>query len=131
VGLVATATAVAASGTILVVDDDPSVVLLLRTLFEENGYRVLGAGNGQEAIRAHAEHGPVDLIVTDIDMPRMDGLGMCRWLQGNHFAPPIIVISGLDVSPEHVCGTSPSVAGFLRKPFAMSDLLEMAVATMA
>ncbi len=124
------AIAAAEGSTVLVVDDDPSVVLLLRVLFEENGFRVLAAGSGGEAIRTHMLHGPLDLIVTDIDMPGMDGLRMCRLLEGCGSTTPVIVVSGLDIPAARVHDSAASVAGFLRKPFAVADLLDMAVAAM-
>jgi CheY-like chemotaxis protein len=116
--------------TVLVVDDCPAMVLLLRMLFEENGYEVLQASNGREAIDAYTEHGSTDLIITDIDMPEMDGLALCHWLRDRGSGEAVIMISGLDLSPELVRELQSSLDGFLQKPFSMEHLLEMAVAVM-
>jgi CheY-like chemotaxis protein len=112
--------------TVLVVDDNPSIVRMLRMTFECAGCRVLEAGDGVEAIAVYTAHEDVDLIVSDIDMPRMDGLQLCRWLDRNAGGTRVIFVSGLDVNPADVCDIAPSVAGFLRKPFDISDLLEVA-----
>lgn len=117
------------STTVLVVDDDPSTVSMMRTLFEEHGCRVIVAMNGIEALAALITDGEVDLIVSDIDMPEMDGLEMCRLLEGLGDDTRVILVSGLDVDPADVRGAAPSIAGFLPKPFEVTDLLETAIAT--
>lgn len=110
----------------LLVDDDPSALSLLRMLFEQNGYRVIVAANGVEAIEAHETEGPADLIITDIDMPGMDGLEMCRWLEGVGFCPRVIIVSGLEVDPADICAAAAPVEAVFAKPFRTTDLLETA-----
>ncbi|HEY7038405.1 MAG TPA: response regulator, partial [Methylomirabilota bacterium] len=60
--------------TILVVDDDPWVRILARDMLADEGYRVLEASDGQDAIRVAAQHpGPIHLLLTDVVMPGMNG----------------------------------------------------------
>lgn len=119
------------AATVLVVDDDPSLVAMLRILFEEQGCRVLQATNGREAIEAHLAHEGVDLIISDIDMPGMDGIEMCRWLDCNAAGAQVIIISGMDVDPEEVRASAASVVDFFAKPVRVSDLLATAMASIA
>ena len=111
---------------VLVVDDDPAVLRMIGTLLEHHGCRVITASNGLEAIAMHIGHGDVDLIVSDIDMPEMDGLTMCEYLDGHRDGATVILISGLEVDPDRICEKSESVVGFLSKPFAIEDLLTTA-----
>jgi two-component system cell cycle response regulator CpdR len=78
---------------ILVVDDDEAMRLLLRAVLERQGYEVVEAENGYEGLLCyHAE--PTDLVITDMEMPVMNGLELLQALQ--HAVPPaaVIVISG-------------------------------------
>src|SRR5919109_531956 len=78
---------------ILVVDDDNAVRLLLRTLLERRGHSVVEAANGAEGLQ-HYRAAPTDLVITDIQMPVMDGLQMIKELRGDFPAAKIIAISG-------------------------------------
>ena len=113
--------------TVLVVDDDPGELTLLRTVFEEHGWRVIEAANGREALAAHSMSGGVDLIVSDIDMPVMDGLEMCRSLEGGGSKTRVLIVSGLELDPGEVRDAASSVAGFFRKPFRPTELMRTAL----
>jgi len=117
--------------TVLLVDDDPAGLAMLRLLFEEQDYHVIAATNGLEAIKAHSAHDRVDLIVSDIDMPEMDGMQLARWLDGNGKDAPVIIVSGLEVDPDEVCASAESVVGFFAKPVDIQALLETARAAVA
>lgn len=114
--------------TVLVVDDDPAVVRLLRMVFESRGCDVIGAENGVEAVAAYNTCGGADLIVSDLDMPEMDGYAVCRWVESNACDTQVIVVSGTDVDPEDVFNVASSVCGFLRKPIRVNELLNIAFA---
>ncbi len=116
-----------AERTVLVVDDDPGALLLLRTVFEEHGWRVIQAANGREALAAHSRHGGVDLIVSDLDMPVMSGLEMCRSLEGGGAKTRVLIVSGMELDPDEVDDVASSAAGFFRKPFRPTDLMETAL----
>jgi CheY-like chemotaxis protein len=69
--------------TILVVDDDPWVRILARDMLADEGYRVLEASDGQDAIRVAAQHpGPIHLLLTDVVMPGMNGCELASGLTG-------------------------------------------------
>ena len=75
---------------ILVVDDDESIRFLLRAVLERQGYEVIEAENGYEGLLCyHAE--PTDLVITDLEMPVMNGLQLLLALQ--HAVPPAVVIA--------------------------------------
>ena len=78
---------------ILVVDDDQSVRLLLRAVLERRGYSVVEAENGKEGLQALSGE-PTDVVITDIQMPGMDGLEMILELRGTLPTARIIAMSG-------------------------------------
>ncbi|PWC37373.1 hypothetical protein TSO221_27685 [Azospirillum sp. TSO22-1] len=78
---------------VLVVDDEPLAVAALRDVLEWCGLRVTTAENGEAALRAFAE-APADLLVTDLKMPRMDGVALIRRLRETHPGLPVIVMTG-------------------------------------
>lgn len=79
--------------TILIIDDDPQICDLLKQALEEEGYRVMTAGNGQEGINLHRAHS-ADLIVLDILMPEKEGLETILELRREFPQVNIIAMSG-------------------------------------
>ena len=108
--------------TVLVVDDEFVVADLLETILTDEGYRVLTACNGKQALARMADATP-DLILLDFMMPILDGAGMLRAIAA---APayrhiPVIMISSLN---EEVIGQRcAGYAAFLRKPFRVAAVL--------
>jgi CheY-like chemotaxis protein len=103
--------------TIMVVDDEEDIRYMMRVLLEEDGYRVLEAENGQQALEV-AENAHPDLILMDLSMPVLDGFAATRRLrQLTKFGDvPIIAVTAYD-TPEH--RTNASAAGineYLTKP---------------
>ena len=99
----------------LVVEDDPVVRVMAARGLREAGYAVLEAVNGREAVDLIGTHtGRLDVVVTDIGMPEMDGYDLARWLSEARPEIPVVFMSGYG-DPE------PKVP-FLQKPFA-PDLL--------
>jgi two-component system cell cycle response regulator CpdR len=78
---------------ILVVDDDKALRLLLRAMLERRGHSVVEAENGDEGLRCYQAE-PTDLVITDIQMPVMDGLQMIKELRGAFPMAKVIAISG-------------------------------------
>ncbi|MEV4281506.1 response regulator transcription factor [Actinoplanes xinjiangensis] len=72
---------------ILVAEDDADIAQLLRRLFERAGFEVVEAGDGSAALAGARTRRP-DVVVTDLDMPVLDGLGLCRALRGDPLAGP-------------------------------------------
>lgn len=105
-------------GTILVVDDDPSIRRLLVDVFNTEGYRVLGAADGPGALKLAAQD-PPDLVVTDVWMPGMDGLTLTtRLAEQQGRALPVMFMSA---GP---CPDSVAPARFLPKPFDLDQCLQ-------
>src|SRR5437016_10574925 len=108
--------------TILLVDDDEAVLRMLARHLKEN-YRVLVATNGIDAVYAYERNiETVVAMVTDLEMPRLDGAGLAGWVR--HISPtlPIIVMSG-NISEERISTLLPHRGiAFLGKPFLPSQL---------
>lgn len=109
-------------GTVLVVDDDDGIRNALTALLEDEGYRVLSAGNGLEALSVCGTGLP-SLIVLDLMMPKMDGVTFMQVLRRGHpSVPPVLVLSASQKAPEQV--KQMGVEGYLAKPFDLDDLLD-------
>jgi len=110
---------------ILVADDIKMNRELMRDVLESNGYLVLEARDGGEAIR-EAYSGKPDLILLDIDMPVLNGFAVVKRLrQDKHFGDtPIIAITGLSSREDRERAYDAGFNSFLRKPFNLSNILE-------
>lgn len=104
--------------TVLVVDDDEALRVILARTLADAGYPVLAAADGEEALAlAHAVQGQLGLVITDIQMPNMDGLTLAESLARLSLPPPVLFISGFAQGYE--------IPGpYLRKPFLPSVLVE-------
>lgn len=111
--------------TLLVVEDDPSVRHLARGVLEAQGYEVLSASNGQEALHVARGHttSPIRLVVTDVIMPLMGGKVMADWLKTIYPDLKILFTSGYtdDAIEQH--GISETGVEFLPKPYAPATLV--------
>jgi CheY-like chemotaxis protein len=107
--------------TVLLVDDDMNLLQALETLVCGEGYEVMTASNGDEALRAARRRRP-DIVVSDFMMPVMDGPALIGALGAEpEFATvPVLLSSAVATLPPHL-----RAAVFLRKPFAASRLLEL------
>ncbi len=103
---------------LLVVEDEPLVRMLTTFLLRESGFDVLEAGNGCEALEVLASEHRVDLILTDIRMPLMDGMELSARLRSSHPGLPILFFSGEpDLDGEALGGTR-----CLKKPLTPQEL---------
>lgn len=111
---------------ILIADDDPVILRLIQVNLELEGYQVLTANNGQEAVDAANAEIP-DLVILDIMMPRLDGYQACEQLKSNDVTKeiPVIFLSAKAQSGDIEKGRSYGVAEYLTKPFDPSELLEV------
>ena len=107
------------SATILLVDDEESVQKLLTYPLQQEGFRVLQAGDGEEALsRFEAEH--VDLVVLDLMLPRLDGLEVCRRLRAQSTVP-IIMLTARDDELDKVVGLELGADDYITKPFSIRE----------
>jgi len=110
--------------TILVVDDTPTNVELVKHIFEKEGCRVVGAANGEEAL-AHAERERFDLILLDVVMPVMDGFTACRRLKAQEKTQeiPVIFLTALSEIEQIRHAFEAGGVDYLVKPFNAVELL--------
>jgi DNA-binding response OmpR family regulator len=107
--------------TILVVDDQSSVRQLLQEYLTEQGFRIVTAADGQEAIYT-ARHTQPDLILLDIMMPRMDGYQFLRQYRTER-QTPVIIITARQEETDAVLGLDLGADDYIVKPFRMRELL--------
>ncbi|MFN8547301.1 MAG: response regulator [Candidatus Eisenbacteria bacterium] len=109
---------------ILVVEDEPSLRLLLRTMLENAGYAVRLAEDGQVGLEAVNEETP-DLILLDVMMPRMDGYELCRRLKSNYATSqiPIIMLTAKAEADDRLQGLNYGANDYLAKPYEQRELL--------
>jgi PAS domain S-box-containing protein len=110
------------SGTVLVVEDDPGVRRVVARMLDQAGYGVLEAGGGEEALRivTSAEE-PIDIVVSDIVMPIMDGLELLTRLRGHRSDLPVVLMSGYS-EQELGVNARRRASAFLQKPFTPRQL---------
>jgi len=125
--------------SIMVVDDEPDIVTLLRFALEKEGYQVLEAGNGQIALERLGlepivpESALPDLIVLDIMMPVMDGYQLNMRLQTEPRAKdiPILVLTAKGQKMRDLFEMAPNVAAYVQKPFDPKMLRELIAGILA
>ncbi len=109
---------------VLVVDDEPNIVLSLEFLMKREGYNVTTAGDGDAALKAVEAKVP-DLILLDINMPKRDGFDVCQTLRANPEYKDIKILmltaKGRDVDQEK--GLALGADDYVTKPFATQDVV--------
>ena len=106
---------------VLVVDDEPQITRVLRTVLTSQGYQVQTAGEGQAALANFNEWHP-ELVITDLFMPRMDGLELCKRIRAVS-AVPIIVLSVKGEERAKVEALDSGADDYVTKPFGTDELL--------
>ncbi|HEV8637366.1 MAG TPA: response regulator transcription factor [Chloroflexota bacterium] len=107
---------------ILVVDDDPNVLRVMKRGLVYAGYNVDEASTGESAL-ATARERPPDLVVLDVMLPGVDGLEVCRRLRLVNPQLPILLLTARDRVPDRVAGLDAGADDYLVKPFAFDELL--------
>jgi DNA-binding response OmpR family regulator len=107
------------SPTILLVDDEDSIQKLLTYPLERDGYRVVQARDGEEALKRFAEE-DVDLVVLDIMLPKIDGLEVCKRLRAGSTVP-IIMLTARDDELDKVLGLELGADDYITKPFSIRE----------
>src|ERR1043166_7613817 len=109
------------SARVLVVDDDPQIRRVLRTALIAQGYEVADARNGEEAVeKLHVEK--PDLVILDMNMPRMNGLETCRSIRTTSDVP-IIMLTVRDAESDKVGALDAGADDYMTKPFSSPELL--------
>jgi DNA-binding response OmpR family regulator len=110
---------------ILLVDDDPALLDVVAMAFEDAGFAVETAGDGISAMAAVNRQRP-DLVVTDVNMPRLDGLGLCRRLRRAWPQLPVILLTSRDAELDEAMALEDGADDYITKPFSTRVLLARA-----
>ncbi|MBN1664753.1 MAG: response regulator [Deltaproteobacteria bacterium] len=108
---------------ILVVEDERTTLQLMGEMLEKLEYQPILAENGIEALEALEQKLP-DLVISDVLMPKMDGITLCRIIKGNPHTRliPLVLITGLGSSDDRVRGIEAGADDFISKPFQLAEL---------
>src|SRR4030081_4119032 len=112
---------------VLVVDDEPQITRVLRTVLSSQGYQVRTAAEGQAALASFAEFRP-ELVITDLYMPHMDGIELCKRIRAVSNVP-IIVLSVKGEERTKVEALDCGADDYVTKPFGIDELLARVRAT--
>ena len=114
--------------TVLLAEDEPLVRSMVATVLRDRGYEVLEASNGDEALRMVQKHGGegIELLLTDVVMPQMNGPELAEQLQATHPNIKVLFTSGYPGDPASEIDIFPTVAEFLPKPY-MPDTVALKV----
>ena len=108
--------------TVLIVDDEPMLRSIVREILQDEGYAVIEAADGRVILEMMARERP-DLVLMDVMMPGVDGREAYRQLRARpeHRDVPVVMMS----AAIQFDGLDPSIAGFVRKPFDITDLVAL------
>ena len=118
---VAAAERSSSSGTVLLVEDEHSIGRLVRSYLQRDGYDVVWASTGEEALVELARH-PVRMVVLDIGLPTMDGFEVCRRIRARS-SVPILMLTARDEEPDRVAGLEVGADDYVTKPFSPRELV--------
>lgn len=111
-----------ASPRILIVEDEPEMVVGLRDNFAFEGYQVLVANDGEAGMEAALKNKP-DLVVLDVMLPKLSGLDVCRRLRRQGFSAPILMLTARDQEIDKVVGLEVGADDYITKPFSIRELV--------
>ena len=107
---------------LLIVDDDSALLDVLSLACEDEGHEVVTAGDGMDALVRLADHA-VDLVISDVGMPRLDGFGLCRRLRQGGEQVPLILLTSRDDEIDEALGLELGADDYVTKPFSTRILL--------
>ena len=113
--------------TVLIIEDDPTMLIGLRDNFEFKGYKVLTAADGEKGLKAALNSKP-DLIILDIMLPKINGYEICRLIREEKLATPIIMLTAKGEESDIVLGLNLGADDYVTKPFSIKELLARAAA---
>lgn len=113
--------------TVLIIEDDPTMLIGLRDNFEFKGYKVVTANDGEKGLNAALNSKP-DLILLDIMLPKINGYEICRLIREEKLAMPIIMLTAKGEESDIVLGLNLGADDYVTKPFSIKELLARAAA---
>jgi DNA-binding response OmpR family regulator len=111
--------------TVLIIEDDPAMLRGLKDNFEQRGFTVLTAADGEKGLEAALEAVP-DLIVLDIMLPKINGYEICRLVRQEKLTMPIIMLTAKGEESDIVLGLNLGADDYVTKPFSIKELLARA-----
>ena len=113
--------------TVLIIEDDPTMLIGLKDNFEFKGYKVLTAADGEKGLKAALNSKP-DLILLAIMLPKINGYEICRLIREEKLATPIIMLTAKGEESDIVLGLNLGADDYVTKPFSIKELLARAAA---
>ena len=109
--------------TILLVEDNKDVAIFVKSIFSTEGYHLIYCHNGEEALKMANERIP-DIVITDVLMPRMNGLELCKAMKQSPLLShiPVIIISAKSDMKDYIEGLRSGADAYIRKPFQAEEL---------
>ena len=107
---------------ILIIEDEPDIQELLAAYLRDAGYEIVIAGDGVEAL-AQFQQGAFDMILLDLMLPKIDGVGVCELIR-RESSVPILMLTALDGEQEQLRGFQMEIDDYVTKPFSMPILLQ-------
>src|SRR6516162_5996024 len=111
-----------AKRTILIVDDEPHIVMGLRDALEFEGFRVISAGKGREGIALARAESP-DAIILDLMLPDVNGYAVCEELRRINALVPIVMLTARSQETDKVRGLDAGADDYVTKPFGVNELI--------
>jgi len=108
--------------TVLIIEDDPSILLGLQKNLKFEGYDVLTASDGERGLELAIDR-PPDLIILDIMLPKISGFEICKTLKKNNIQVPIIILSAKDQEIDKIMGLDLGADDYVVKPFNIRELV--------
>jgi DNA-binding response OmpR family regulator len=108
--------------TILIVDDEPNIVLGLRDALEFEGFRVIAAAKGQEAVSLARAEAP-DAVVLDLMLPDVNGYAVCEQLRKVNAHVPIVMLTARSQETDKIRGLDAGADDYVTKPFSVNELI--------
>ncbi len=109
---------------ILIVDDEPAMCQVLEDFFTMNSFDVVTSGDGEEGLKQFKK-GNVDLVVTDLTMPRMDGVDLLREIKSSESSVPVILMTGLNLNQVDSIAKKYGADGYIMKPFSFLQMMKL------
>ena len=106
---------------VLVVEDDQPLVRIMTKSLESNGFEVMSAFDGEDGLRAARDDRP-DAIVLDLQLPRLNGVDLCRRLRAEGNSVPILMLTARSTVPDRIGGLDAGADDYLVKPFSLGEL---------
>jgi DNA-binding response OmpR family regulator len=109
------------AGSVLLVEDEENLASLVRAYLEQEGYRVVWAGSGADALHT-LETEPVRLVVLDLNLPDLDGLDVCKQIRAR-WSVPVVMLTARDEEADRLAGLDAGADDYIGKPFSPRELV--------